>query len=95
MVLGFSLRRSDDGQLYLAWWSDADGSAERWLYLPLTQPRLWDILSGELPSRTALNTPENGYVLVIDIASDTDTVIDAVRTNASALPQDTIPLPGG
>ena len=88
------LRRVDDGQLYLAWWSDADESTERWLYLPLTQPRLWDVLSGELPSRTALNTPENGYVLVIDVASDTDTIIDVVRTNASALPQDTIPLPG-
>ena len=88
------LRRTDYGQLYLAWWSDADESTERWLYLPLTQSRLRDILCGRVPSRNALNTPENGYVLVIDIASDTDTVNSVVKTNASALPQDTIPLPG-
>ena len=88
------LRRTDYGQLYLAWWSDADESTERWLYLLLTQSRLRDILSGRVPSRNALNTPENGYVLVIDIASDTDTVNSVVKTNASALPQDTIPLPG-
>ena len=88
------LRRTDDGQLYLAWWSDADESTERWLYLPLTQARLRDVLSGDMPSRNALNTPENGYVLVVDIASDTDTIISVVRTNASALPQNTLPLPG-
>ena len=88
------LRRTDDGQLYLAWWSDADESTERWLYLPLTQSRLRDVLSGDMPSRNALNTPENGYVLVVDIASDTDTIISVVRTNASALPQNTLPLPG-
>ena len=88
------LRRTDDGQLYLAWWSDADESVERWLYLPVTRSRLHDILTGKTPSRNALNSPEEGYVLALDVSSETEDIIQAVKTNASALPQDSIPLPG-
>ena len=57
------LRRTDDGQLYLAWWSDADESVERWLYLPVSTSRLHEVLTGKTPSRNALNSPEEGYVL--------------------------------
>ena len=88
------LRRTDDGQLYLAWWSDADESVDRWLYLPVTTSRLRDVLTGKTPSRNALNSPEEGYVLAVDVSSETDDIIQAVKTNASALPQDSIPLPG-
>ena len=88
------LRRTDDGQLYLAWWSDTDESVERWLYLPVTRSRLHDVLTGKTPSRNALNSPEEGYVLALDVSSETDDIIQAVKTNASALPQDSIPLPG-
>ena len=88
------LRRTDDGQLYLAWWSDADESVERWLYLPVTRSRLHDVLTGKTPSRNALNSPEDGYVLALDVSPETDNVIQTVKTNASALPQDSIPLPG-
>ena len=88
------LRRTDDGQLYLAWWSDADESVERWLYLPVTRSRLHDVLTGKTTSRNALNSPEDGYVLALDVSSETDDIIQAVKTNASALSQDSIPLPG-
>ena len=88
------LRRTDDGQLYLAWWSDADESVERWLYLPVSTSRLHEVLTGKTPSRNALNSPEDGYVLALDVSSETDDIIQAVKTNASALPQDSIPLPG-
>ena len=88
------LRRTDDGQLYLAWWSDADESVERWLYLPVSTSRLHEVLTGKTPSRNALNSPEEGYVLALDVSSETDDIIQAVKTNASAFPQDSIPLPG-
>ena len=88
------LRRSDIGQLYLAWWNDADGSIDRWLYLPLSEPRLWDILVGGIPCRDALDDPEDGYLLVIDAAGDIDDVVRTIITNASALPPDSLPMPG-
>ncbi len=88
------LRRSDIGQLYLAWWNDADGSTDRWLYLPLSESRLWDLLVGEIPCRDALEDPEDGYLLVIDAAGDIDDVVQTIVTNASALPTDSLPMPG-
>ena len=88
------LRRSDVGQLYLAWWNDADGSTDRWLYLPLSETRLWDILVGGLPCRDALDDPEDGYLLAIDAAGDIDDVVQTIVTNASALPRDSLPMPG-
>ena len=88
------LRRSDIGQLYLAWWNDVDGSIDRWLYLPLSESRLWDLLVGEIPCRDALDDPEDGYLLVIDAAGDIDDVVRTIITNASALPRDSLPIPG-
>ncbi len=88
------LRRSDDGQLYLAWWSDADQNVERWIYLPISLMRLCSVLTGKTPSRNALNSPEDGYVLALDVSPDTDHVIHTVKTIASAVPQHSIPLPG-
>jgi hypothetical protein len=88
------LRRSDDGQLYLAWWSDADQNVERWIYLPISLMRLCSVLTGKTPSRNALNNPEDGYVLALDVSPDTDHVIHTVKTIASAVPQHSIPLPG-
>ncbi len=84
------LRRSLAGQLYLAWWSDSDESVERWVYLPLSESRLRQILTGEIPSRDALNNPEDGYLLVADI--DTDGSFETIMAVASSLPQDALPV---
>lgn len=88
------LRCSDVGQPYLAWWNDADDSTERWLYLPVSGSRLRDILVGSIPARDALGDPEDGYLLVIDAAGDIDDVVQTVITNTSALPWDSLPMPG-
>ena len=88
------LQQSRAGQLYLAWWSDSDGSIERWVYLPLSEHRLHDILSGTIPSLEGLNSPEDGYLFVVDKDPDTDSIVQTIMTVATALPADTLPLEG-
>ena len=88
------LQRSQSQQLYLAWWSDSDESTERWIYLPVSEHRLQEILSGELPSLDGLNAPEDGYLVVVDKDLDTNSIIKTVLTDASALPNDALPRQG-
>lgn len=87
------LQHGKIGQLYLAWWNDEDDAFERWLCLPLSEARLHAVLSGEMASRDAIENPEDGYLLTVDIDLDTDAVVRTVKTTAAALPQDTLPRP--
>ena len=88
------LQRSQSKQLYLAWWSDSDESTERWIYLPVSERRLQEILSGEIPSLDGLNAPEDGYLFVVDKDLHTDSITRTVMTDASALPSDALPRQG-
>ena len=88
------LQQNPTGQLYLAWWSDSDETVDRWIYLPVSETRLREILSGQIPSLQALSHPEQGYVFAVDIDLETDSVIKTVMTEISNLPGDAIPLPG-
>ena len=88
------LQRSQSRQLYLAWWSDSDELTERWIYLPVSEHRLQEILSGELPSLDGLNAPEDGCLFVVDKDSNTDSITRTVLTDASALPSDALPRQG-
>ena len=88
------LQKRPAGQLYLAWWSDSDDSTERWIYLPLSEQRLRQILSGEMPSLEGLQQPEDGSLFVIDKDLNTDSIIRTVQTDAAALPCDALPRPG-
>ena len=87
------LQKSHDGQLYLAWWCDSDESVDRWLYLPLSEGRLNTILSGEVSDFDALNNPEDGYLFVVDVDLDTDSIVQTILTDANALPDDILPDP--
>ena len=87
------LQRSQSGQLYLAWWSDSDDSIDRWIYLPLSQARLQAILSGEMPSLEGLSNPEDGHLFIVDMDLDTDSIVQTIITDVSALPNDALPLP--
>ncbi len=87
------LQKRQAGQLYLAWWSDSDDSTERWIYLPLSESRLRQILSGEIPSLEGLQQPEDGSLFVIDKDLYTDSIIRTVQTDAAALPDDARPRP--
>ncbi len=86
------LQRSQAGQLYLAWWNDADESIDRWIYLPVSEQRLREILSGSVSALDALSNPEDGNLLVVDIDVGIDSVIQAIVTTAGSLPQDSLPL---
>ena len=88
------LQKSRSGQLYLAWWSDSEGSTERWIYLPVSRSRLEEILSGGLPSLDALNGPEDGHIYVVDIDTKSDSVVRTVRTEAVKIPGGFKPMPG-
>lgn len=88
-----TLQRGQTGELYLTWWSDADDDVERWVCLPLSKTRLRDILSGKTAPRYAMDHPENGYVLAVDIDLATDAVVRTVKTTTAAFPQDALPRP--
>ena len=87
------LQQSRAGQLFLAWWSDSDGSVERWIYLPLSEHRLHEILSGTIPSLEGLHSPEDGCLFVVDKDPETDSIVQTVMTVATSLPPDALPRP--
>ena len=87
------LERDPTGKLYLVWWNDVDDAVERWVGLPLSKGRLHAILSDEMKPREAMENPEDGYLLVVDIDLETDTPARVVKTTAAAVPQDSLPRP--
>ena len=86
------LQRSRAGQLYLAWWNDSEGPVDRWIYLPVSRARLREILSGSMAILNALNNPEDGSLLIVDVHVEENSVIQSVVATAAALPQDSLPL---
>ncbi|MXX52569.1 MAG: hypothetical protein F4Z35_01020 [Dehalococcoidia bacterium] len=88
------LQKSSSGQMYLAWWSHEDGPVERWIYLPVSRPRLEEILSGEVASLEALDRPESGHIYLVDIDTKSDSIIRTVRTESSAISDSFKPMPG-
>lgn len=87
------LQRGKSGELYLAWWNDEDDAVERWICIPVGSDSLRAILSGRTNLRQAIDCPENGQLLVVDLDLETDAVIQLVSTNSTALPPETLPLP--
>ena len=87
------LERDKKGGLYLIWWGDVDEDCERWVCLPLTKARLRAILSNEMLPLAAMENPEDGYLLAVDIDLATDKPVRIIKTTAAALPQDALPRP--
>ena len=88
-----SLERGPGREMYLAWWNDIDDRVERWVCLPLSLSRLHTVLSGQMPSRYAMQHPEMGYLLVFDLDLTTDTAVRVIKTTADAIPQNSLPHP--
>ena len=87
------LQRGKSGELYLAWWNDEDDAVERWVCIPVGPARLRGLLSGQVQPRHVIDYPENGQLLVVDLDLETDSVVQLVSTNSTALPQETLPFP--
>ena len=87
------LERDPAGCRYLAWWSDSDQHLERFVCLPLTKSRLRAILSGEISPLAAMQNPEGGCLLAVDIDLETDRPVRIIKTTAAAFPQDALPHP--
>ena len=88
------LQKSLAGQLYLAWWNDSDGSIERWIYLPVSEQRLQDILTGVISCLEGLTNPEDGYLFVIDEDFSGDPpMVRTTMTTPAAIPPDSLPSP--
>ena len=85
------LKRSGVGQLYLAWWNDEDGPVDRWIYLPVSESRLGNILSGNIRVMDAMRDPEEDYLVVVDVDVGQG-VIQSVATTVSSLPPDSLPF---
>ncbi|MYC34840.1 MAG: hypothetical protein F4X64_16915 [Chloroflexi bacterium] len=85
------LERDDAGRLYLVWWNEADQDMEQFVGIPLTKTRLGAILSDAISPLNAMENPEDGYLLVVDIDLETGAAVRVVKTTAAALPQGTLP----
>ena len=65
---------------------------ERWVYLPVSESRLYQVLSGDIPSRQALSNPEDGYLFVTDVEYSGE-VRNVVLTDIESIPNDALPRP--
>ena len=61
--------------------------------MPVSESRLYTILSGEIPDLEALQNSEDGHVFVVDVDVDSDSVVQTVITNTYALSSDVLPSP--
>ena len=87
------LLRSLAGQLYLAWWNNTDDNIDRWIYLPLSERRLHELLTGEITCLEGLKSPEDGYLFVVDEDLRDDSNDRMIMVSPEALPEVVLPYP--
>ena len=85
--------RSSAGQFFLAWWNDTDENADRWIYLPLSERRLHQLLTGEMTCLEGLKSPEDGYLFVVDEDLRDDSNDQTMLVGPDALPEESLPYP--
>ena len=85
--------RSSAGQSYLAWWNGTDENFDRWIYLPLSERRLHDLLTGEITCLEGLKSPEDGYLFVVDEDLRDDSNDLTMLVSPDALPEESLPYP--
>lgn len=78
--------------MYLAFWNDADELIDRWIYLPVSEVRLQEILSGSVSVLEALSNPEDGNLVLVDVDVSGASVSQAISTTVECLPQESLPL---
>ena len=87
------LLRSMAGQLYLAWWNNTDDNTDRWIYLPLSERRLHELLTGDITCLEGLKSPEDGYLYVVDEDLREDSNDLTLLVSPDALPEESLPYP--
>ena len=87
------LLRSMAGQLYLAWWNNTDDNTDRWIYLPLSERRLHELLTGDITCLEGLKSPEDGYLFVVDEDLREDSNDLTLLVSPDALPEESLPYP--
>jgi len=88
------LQKDALGKLYIGWWNDEDDERERWVYVGVSPSRLRMILDGNVPSREAIENPEEGYVIVCDVDFGDEGAVRAVAANPASVPPSSLPLAG-
>lgn len=77
----------------MAWWLNGDETTQRWVYLPVSDDRLLEIGKGNLAPRTALETPEDGHIYVVDLSSATNELQQVSQTNVRFMQEASLPSP--
>ena len=85
------LQKDAFGKLYIGWWNDEDDERERWVYVGVSPSRLRMILDGNVPSREAIENPEDGYVIVCDVDFGDEGAVSATAANPASVPERSLP----
>ena len=85
------LQKDALGKLYIGWWNDEDDERERWVYVGVSPSRLRMILDGNVPSREAIENPEDGYVIVCDLDFGDDGAVRAIAADPASVPERSLP----
>ena len=88
------LQKDALGKLYIGWWNDEDDERERWVYVGVSPSRLRMILDGSVPSREAIENPEDGYVIVCDADFGGEGAVRATAANPASVPPSSLPARG-
>ena len=88
------LQKDAFGKLYIGWWNDEDDERERWLYVGVSPSRLRMILDGSVPSREAIENPEDGYVIVCDVGFSDEGAVRATAADPASVPPKSLPAVG-
>lgn len=87
----FSCRSMKDGRLFLALAVEELPNSARWLYLPVSEPRLCSIEAGDLTPYLAFKLAENGEVYEAELFNDG--AITVRPLTASKIPDEDLPAP--
>ncbi|MBI4198676.1 MAG: hypothetical protein HY533_06160 [Chloroflexi bacterium] len=88
------LLKSKAGQWVLAWWLDGIEDVERWLLVPASEARLVEVLSGLMPTREALEQPEEGHLYLQDLDTRSGEPLMTMQVTASGLDPNALPMQG-
>ncbi len=82
------------GQRYLVFWLGDEDGKDKWLYVPLSETRLQLARSGGISLRNVCLNPEDDYLWLIDLSTDSDIPTRAEAILPVQLPPSDLPAEG-